>query len=104
MKKESDWVGRPIYGADMARYRGMNERVNTHEALVALIDATGGAYRPAARMLGISHSGLIHAAGGKRPPPTLDTLAVYAKRVFDETGIKMTFSVGADGEFDFDIA
>ena len=82
-------------------YQREHVRPNTLPGLRALVDALGGQVRPGARIMGASHSHLWKQLSGEKPPPTLDTLALYAKRVHEETGISLIFTVTPDLEFHF---
>ncbi len=82
-------------------YQPENLRPNTLPGLKALVEALGGQVRPAARLMGASHAHLHRQLSGERPAPTLDTLAIYAKRIHDETGIRFVFTVAPDLSFHF---
>lgn len=82
------------------RYRRAQDRPDTTDALRALLEKLSGGkptFRPCARILGTSHSALWGPINGKRPPPTLDTLAVFTQRAAEETGICMTLLIDSDG-------
>ena len=104
MKKKDDWIGRPLWDAALAQQNSTSQkRVDTRPALVALIEAMDGGYKAAAGVFGVSRSGLVHAVRGKRPPPTLDTLAVYARRAFEAAALKLSFTVNPAGDLEFEI-
>jgi hypothetical protein len=65
-------------------------RPNTREGLRQVVAALGGKIRPAARLLETNHATLIHGLKEDRPPPTLDTMAIYAQRLLP-LGIHLCF-------------
>lgn len=77
-------------------------RPDTREPVRALIHALGGRVRPAARELEIAHSTLLQSLNGKHVPPTLDTLAFYAKRIYFKHGIRLCFTVDPAGGITFE--
>ena len=56
-------------------------RVDTYDALASLVRALGGKVRPAAKILETGYSHLWQQLKHKRPPPTVDSLALYANRI-----------------------
>jgi hypothetical protein len=85
------------------KYVDAEYRVDTKPALQALIDALGGGFRPASRVIGTSHTALWHMIKGSRPAPMLDTMIAYARRAKKETGIQMSFTVSHTGVLDFSL-
>jgi hypothetical protein len=57
--------------------------------------------RACARILGTGHSALHGYLNGKRPPPTLDTMAAFIECAHKETGLGMTISFGPGDKVDW---
>ena len=71
-----------------------NSRPDTRPALKLLIGRLGGVVSvDVAESMGTSPSAVYHGLSRKTNPPTLDTLAVYARNVFHETGVRFRFTV-----------
>ena len=86
------------------RYRRAEDRPDTSEALRALMEKLSGGkpkLRACARILGTGHSALHGYLNGKRPPPTLDTMAAFIECAHKETGLGMTISFGPDDKVDW---
>ena len=73
-----------------------DQRVDTLPALKHLVAALGGKLRPVAKIMGTSYSHLWSVMKGEKPPPTLNAMAMYANRVYNETGVKMVLTVTPD--------
>tara|TARA_R110002051_G_scaffold220927_1_gene284627 strand:+ start:264 stop:569 length:306 start_codon:yes stop_codon:yes gene_type:complete len=86
------------------RHQPQELRVDTYQALKALIAALGGKIKPASRVMGTGYSHLWNVAKRKRPPPTLDTLALYCNRVYNNTGLKMVVTVTPDLQLYYSIS
>lgn len=71
-------------------------RVDTYDALASLVRALGGKVRPAAKILETGYSHLWQQLNHKRPPPTVDSLALYTKKVYANTGLKMVLTITPD--------
>ena len=86
------------------RYRRAEDRPDTSAALVALLERLSGGtpkFRACARILGTGHSALHGYLNGKRPAPTLDTMAAFIECARNETGLEMTISFGPNGKLDW---
>tara|TARA_R110001583_G_scaffold60902_2_gene180555 strand:+ start:587 stop:892 length:306 start_codon:yes stop_codon:yes gene_type:complete len=86
------------------RHQPPELRVDTYQAVKALVAALGGKIKPASRVMGTGYSHLWSVAKRKRPPPTLDTLSLWVSRVYQNTGLKMVFTVTPDLQLYYSIS
>ena len=87
------------------RYRCAEDRPDTSAALKALLLKMGGGHlhlRASARTLGTGHSALSGYLNGKRPPPTLDTMAAFTECAANNTGVQMRLIVLPDRRVEWD--
>jgi len=67
-------------------------RPDTRPLLGFILKTLGYGVRGNGRALQTAHSTLVHAMDENRPPPTLDTMAIYSKRALEE-GYRIVFTV-----------
>lgn len=69
-------------------------RVDTREAILAIIKETGLGLRGTARLLGAGHSTLCRCL--KKRGVSLEALALYSNILYEKTGMKLVFTVTPD--------
>lgn len=67
-------------------------RPNTRPLLGFILKTLSFGVRGNGRALHTAHSTLVHSMDDNRPPPTLDTMAIYAKHAL-EFGHRIVFTV-----------
>jgi len=78
-------------------------KINTSECMRDMISALDVTQAQAAKIFRTSKSALHHYLSGRRSPPTLDTLASYAHRAHQETGMVTILTVTPDMNLHYNI-